>query len=35
MLFYKLIFCIVCGVNVLYVILYYLHLWGEREITLF
>lgn len=35
MLFYKLIFCIVCRVNVLYVILYYLHLWGEREITLF
>lgn len=35
MLFYELMFCIVCGINTLCVILYCLHLWGEREITLF
>lgn len=35
MLLYKLMFCIVCKINTLYVILYYLHLWDEREISLF
>lgn len=35
MLFFEIGFCIVYGINTLYVILYYLHLWGEREITLF
>lgn len=35
MLLYKLVFCIACGINILCVIVYYLHLWGEREITLF